>query len=1208
MAKSPQAPRFQRAIYGRLTLRISYCLCDVAEAPYLMNDEAKSKEALIEELKAARRRLDVAERELARRGVAGDAERERHRVERELRQQEERLHLIVEGVRDHAISMLDPAGRIVTFNRAAQQIKGHALEDVRGHYFGLFFTPEDRASGLPELELKTAREHGRYEGEGWRERKDGSRFYAAVSLSRLQDESGELVGFVKVTQDRTRYRELSEALQRRESELRLIIDAIPGLVAYMSRDETYRQVNRAYEEWFGRPAAEITGKHISDVLGTPAYETLRPHVAAALAGKPVSFESEVPYASRGTRWIRAQYIPDLDASGNVQGFVSLVLDVTDAKHAEQRLAEEARLNETLYRVGTALAQDLDLDTVFSRLTDEATALCRAQFGAFFYNVDDPERGRYMLYTLAGVPREKFSGFPMPRNTDVFAPTFAGDGVVRSDDITKDPRYGKSAPHHGMPPGHLPVRSYLAVPVLSRTGEVHGGLFFGHAEVAVFTERDERMIVAVAAQAAIAIDNARLHAASITAEQQYRALAESSPQLVWTTTPQGTVEYCNPQFLHYVGLSLEQMRHEPVWQLIVHSEDVPSATDAWTKALSTGEPYEVEYRLRRASDGSYRWFLARGACVRNGEGQIVRWVGSCTDIDDHKRSEQTHRFLAEAGALLTSSLDQRQTLPALARLAVPHMADWCSIQLLDSNGELESVAVAHADAHRLDLIREIEHQYPADENNAARRIARTGASEYVHDLTDDMLAASARDAHHLDLIRLLGLRSWMAVPIMVDRRTIGVISFALSESGRLFEQRDVDVAEELGRRVGTTIDNAQLFELTQQERRRAEEASRAKDELLGVTSHELRTPLNAILGWVRMLRSGNLAEDKRERALETIERNAKIQVQLVEDLLDFNRVITGKLRLALAPLEPAQAVEAAVDVVRPAADAKNVRLQVLLDPDAGTLNGDADRLQQVVWNLLSNAVKFTPKGGRVYLRMQREDSHVEIVVADTGAGIAPAFLPHVFQPFRQQDATATRAHGGLGLGLAIVKHLVELHGGSIEARSEGEGKGATFVVRLPVSPLRSTSLPPPGIPVSRRGDTHAALQCPPELEGLHVLVCEDEPDARELLESILTGCKATVTLAGSVAEALDRFAETIPDVLISDIGMPEASGYELIRRIRALPAEKGGRVPAVALTAYASMADRTRALMEGFQNHVAKPTEPQELLAAVAALAGRFGRS
>ncbi|HVU01662.1 MAG TPA: PAS domain S-box protein [Polyangiaceae bacterium] len=1171
-----------------------------------MNDEGKSKEALIDELRAVRRRLDAAERALAG-SPAGEVEQERQRVERELRQQEERLRLIVEGVRDHAISMLDPAGRIITFNRAAQQIKGHALEDVRGRYFGLFFTPEDRASGLPELELKTAREHGRYEGEGWRQRKDGSRFYAAVSLSALHDDSGELVGFVKVTQDRSHYRKLTEALRRRESELRLIIDGIPGLVAYMSRDETYRQVNRAYEAWFGRPAAGVIGKHLSEVIGASAYEIIRPHVTAALAGRFESFEAEVPYASVGTRWVRAQYIPDRDANGDVRGYVSLVLDVTDAKHAEQRLAEEARLNETLYRVGTALAHDLDLDTVFARLTDEATALCRAQFGAFFHNVDDPDRGRYMLYTLAGVPRDRFDGFPMPRNTEIFAPTFAGERVVRSDDITKDPNYGKSAPYHGMPAGHLPVRSYLAVPVVSRTGEVHGGLFFGHRDTSVFTERDERMIVAVAAQAAIAIDNARLHAASITAEQQYRALAESSPQLVWTTTPAGAVEYCNPQFLAYVGLSLERMRREPVWHLIVHSEDVPRATEAWKKALSTGKPYEVEYRFRRASDGSYRWFLARGAAVRDGEGRVIRWVGSCTDIDDHKRSEETHRFLARAGALLVSSLDYRQTLPALARLAVPHMADWCSIQLADSGGALERVAVAHADPHRLGLIREIEDQYPPDENDAARRIVQTGVSEHFHDVTDDMLAASSRDAHHLELIRLLGLRSWMAVPITVDRRTIGVISFASSESGRLFEQRDVDVAEELGRRVGTTIDNARLFELTQQERRRAEEASRAKDELLGVTSHELRTPLSAILGWVRMLRSGHLSEEKRARALETIERNAKIQVQLVEDLLDFNRVITGKLRLALGPLEPAEVIEAAVDVIRPAADAKNVRLQVLLDPDAGTLNGDAERLQQVVWNLLSNAVKFTPKDGRVYVRMQREDSHVEIVVADTGAGIAPGFLPHVFQPFRQQDATATRAHGGLGLGLAIVKHLVELHGGSIEAQSGGPGKGATFVVRLPVSPLRSASVPPPANPVSSRADTHAPLQCPPELEGLRVLVCEDEPDARELLESILSGCKTKVTLAGSVTEALDRFSETIPDVLISDIGMPEASGYELIRRIRALPPEKGGRVPAVALTAYASMSDRTRALMEGFQNHVAKPTEPQELLAAVAALAGRLAR-
>jgi PAS domain S-box-containing protein len=841
--------------------------------------------------------------------------------------------------------------------------------------------------------------------------------------------------------------------------------------------------------------------------------------------------------------------------------------------------------------------------VFARLTDEATALCRAQFGAFFYNVDDPERGSYMLYTLSGVPKERFEGMPMPRNTDVFAPTFAGNGVLRSDDILADPRYGKSAPYHGMPPGHLPVRSYLAVPVVSRTGAVHGGLFFGHEKTGVFTERDERMVVAVAAHAAVAIDNARLHAATLTAEEQYRALAESSPQLVWTTTPDGRVEYCNPQFLAYIGLTLEQMRREPVWHLILHRDDVQSAATAWEEAVASGEPYEVEYRLRRASDGSYRWFLARGVSVRDPDERIVRWVGSCTDIDDRKRSEETHRFLAEAGALLAASLDLRQTLPRLAQLAVPHMADWCSIELVNNDGNLERVAVAHTDPGRLDLIREIERQYPPDENDAGRRIIKTGVAEHAREVTDEMLVAGARDPGHLELIRSLGLRSWISVPIIVGGRTTGAISFASSESGRLLEQRDLDVALELGRRVGTTIDNAHLFEMTQRERLRAEEASRAKDELLSVTSHELRTPLNAILGWSRMLRSGELGEEKRARALATIERNAMIQVQLVDDLLDFSRVITGRLRLNLAPVNPAQVVESAIDVVRPAADAKNVRLQLLIDPNAGALSADPERLQQVVWNLVSNAVKFTPKGGRVHVQVHRQDSDVVITVSDTGAGIEPSFLPYVFEPFRQQDASITRSFGGLGLGLAIVKHLVELHGGRIEAQSEGPSKGASFVVHLPVSPLKASVLPPANEVVQGDAQGHAALGAP-DLEGIRVLVCEDEPDGRELLETILTASSATVILASSVAQAWARFSESVPDVLVSDIGMPDASGYELIRRIRALPAEKGGRVPAVALTAHASASDRRRALMEGFQNHVAKPTEPRELIAAICALVGR----
>ncbi len=1168
-----------------------------------MTDDARTIERLTREIAELARENAALRRELREPGGprVGRAEPP-SQTEIELRRQEQRLRLILDGVRDHAISMLDPEGIVQTFNAPAERIKGYPLAEVQGRYFGMFFTPEDRASGLPELELATARTKGRYEGEGWRQRKDGSRFYAAVSLSALHDPSGELVGFVKVTQDRTRHRELTEALQRREAELRLIIDAIPGLVAYMAPDQTYRLVNQAYEEWFGRPAHEIQGRHLADVLGEAAYAVIRPHVESTLAGRSTTFEAEVAYQGAGTRWVRATYMPDRAPGGEVRGFISLVLDLTDARRTAQQLAEEARVNETIYRIGTTLAADLDLEAIFGRLTDEATALCRAQFGAFFYNVARPEGGSYMLYTLSGVAREKFEGFPMPRNTAVFGPTFEGAGTVRSDDITKDPRYGHTPPYHGMPEGHLPVRSYLAVPVVSRTGAVHGGLFFGHAEPGVFTERDERTLVAIASQAAVAIDNARLHAATQAAEEQYRVLAEASPQLVWTTTAAGEVEYCNQRFLTFVGLSLDEMRRAPVWDQIVHPQDAPRAAAAWAQAVATGEPFEIEYRFKRATDGSYRWFLARGTPARDRDGRITRWVGSCTDIDDRRRIEETHRFLAEAGALLASSLDYRATLPTLARLAVPEMADWCAIDLLDDAGALERLTVAHADASRVELAHEISRRYPPGRDECAGRVLRTGTSERVREITEEVLATNARDPQHLEMVRELGLRSWMAVPIVVHQRVLGVIEFASSESGRLFEPRDLAVAEEIGRRVGVVIDNARLFEMTQRERLRAEEASRAKDELLSMTSHELRTPLNAILGWSRLLRSGTLSDEKQARALDTIERNARVQVKLVDDLLDFSRVVTGRLRLSLAPLDPAQVVEAAVDVIRPAAEAKSVRLQVLLDPDAGTLNGDASRIQQVVWNLLSNAVKFTPRGGRVYVRMQREESYVEIVVGDTGAGIEPSFLPHVFQPFRQQDATITRTHGGLGLGLAIVKHLVELHGGTIEAQSDGPGKGATFVVRLPVAPLRSTS--PTSAPTARVVRAGDVLRCPPELAGLRILVCEDESDARDLLESILVGCKATVVLAASVREALDRFEESVPDVLISDIGMPDASGYELIRRIRALPPEKGGRVPAVALTAYASMSDRTRALMEGFQNHVSKPTEPQELLAAVAALVGR----
>ena len=394
------------------------------------------------------------------------------------------------------------------------------------------------------------------------------------------------------------------------------------------------------------------------------------------------------------------------------------------------------------------------------------------------------------------------------------------------------------------------------------------------------------------------------------------------------------------------------------------------------------------------------------------------------------------------------------------------------------------------------------------------------------------------------------------------------------------------------------------------RKQAEELSRVnqvKDEFLATVSHELRTPLNAILGYATMLRSRKLDPVKTERALETIERSAKAQNQLINDLLDVSRIITGKLRLNVHPMILVSLIESAIDSIRPAAEAKNISIHSMLDPDAGLVSGDSDRLQQVFWNLFTNAIKFTPKGGRVYVQLERVNSHVEITVSDTGEGISPEFLPYVFDRLQQADSTTTRVHGGLGLGLAIVRHLIELHGGKVYAHSAGEGLGASFTINLPIMIFRTGSKP-----VERLHSTvneATPLMDAISLESLKILIVDDELDAREMLASVLSINGAQVTMAASATDALNMIAqcnsEQLPDLLISDIGMPEGDGYMFIRQVRDLAPEKGGRIPAIALTAYARTEDRIKALAAGFQSHVPKPVEPEEFLAVIASFVKRW---
>jgi signal transduction histidine kinase len=375
--------------------------------------------------------------------------------------------------------------------------------------------------------------------------------------------------------------------------------------------------------------------------------------------------------------------------------------------------------------------------------------------------------------------------------------------------------------------------------------------------------------------------------------------------------------------------------------------------------------------------------------------------------------------------------------------------------------------------------------------------------------------------------------------------------------------------------------------------REQQANRLKDEFLATVSHELRTPLNAVLGWARVLRSANVDPALQSRALESIERNAQSQARLIEDILEVSRIVTGKLRLKVKTLDLAQVIDAAVDVVRPAAEAKDISLQTDIARRPWRSVGDADRLQQIVWNLLSNAVKFTPRGGTVTAALARASGSDEIIVSDTGKGIDPAFLPHVFAPFRQADASTTRDHGGLGLGLAIVRQLTELHGGTVRAESLGVDLGSRFIVALPAQQTGQSATPDSG-----RHRAAAVAAGPPDLAGVRVMVVDDDRDARELLTATLGYYGADVTAADSAAEALALLPEVRPDVLLSDIGMRGEDGYTFIRRVRTLPPERGGHIPAVAITAYATAADCAQAMSSGFQLHVPKPFDPIELARTV----------
>jgi PAS domain S-box-containing protein len=764
-----------------------------------------------------------------------------------------------------------------------------------------------------------------------------------------------------------------------------------------------------------------------------------------------------------------------------------------------------------------------------------------------------------------------------------------------------------------------ARSFWSIPLVVESKAI-GLLGMGFFAERRMPDAERTFALTFARHCAQALRRAQLvrqeRKARSAAELAYHSLQTTLKSIgdgVIVTDTSACVTFLNPCAERLTGWTAEEAQGKPIGAVfhIINEHTHATVESPIETVLREGVVVGLaNHTLLVRKDGQHLPIDDSGAPIRDDSGQMSGAVVVFRDVSVKRKAEQRRAFLAEATSILAASLDYEMTLKRIAELAVPSLADWCVVDIVEPSGSgSRQLAVAHMDPAKVELARELRLRYPPspDASSGVPNVLRTRRSELHVEISEQLLERAAVDDDHLRILRQLELRSAMEVPLIARGDILGVISFVYAGNARRYSEADLSFAEDLAQRAAVAIDNTRLYAAEQHARKAADIANHAKDEFLATVSHELRTPLNAILGWANLMSAGGLDEHKIRRAIETIERNATAMAQLIEDLLDVSRIISGKLRIDVQPVDVTVVARAALESLAPAAAAKNIRVREVLANDGVQVMGDPTRIQQVFWNLLSNAVKFTSKGGYVDIVVRRVNSHVEVSVSDDGRGIDPQFLPHIFEPFRQADGSSTRTHGGLGLGLAITRQLVELHGGHIEARSDGKGAGATFVVHLPLAAVASSSQTR-ARSQARSSTPRPALgtfERPPILAKLRILVVDDDEDAREIVRAILEECGSIVRTAASVAAAIDAFATETPDVLLTDIGMPVEDGYELIRRVRELPASKGGKIPAVALTAYARAEDRRRALNEGFMMHLPKPVDPAELVAVVANLVSSF---
>jgi PAS domain S-box-containing protein len=1069
-----------------------------------------------------------------------------------LRESERRLRQLADTM-PQVVWTAGPDGAVDAFNARWYEYTGMGPGEALAHEGWRAAVHPDDLGRLSEARDRAVGEGDLFEAEVRLRRRDGAYRWHLVRSAPVRDEAGRVARRFGTATDIDDRRKAEQALRASEAQHRAIYDQAAVGIAEVDLDGRFLRANARYGEIVGHPPEELLGRRFREIThpdDPPGHRRLFDRIAEGAS----SYTIRKRYVRKDGRAVWANTAVSLirDGAGRPGRVVAVVEDITERVRLEaellgrmDELARADRLKEELLaslREGEERFRSLMEQAPFSiQILDPGGATLRVNrawerlWGLTLdqvadYNVlEDPQLGAKGVLPFL---RRAFGGEP----SAVPAIRYDLDDTLPDRSRHADPRRWVSA---------------VAYPLKDAEGRVREVVLV-HDDITERREAEEALRAS---------------------EERFRHLAEAVPHLVWITRPDRSVEYVNRRWLEYTGQSMEQALGPEGWREAVHPDDLGRVVQASVRSHATGEPLVVEYRLKDAS-GSYRWHLGRAVPVFDEAGRVARRFGTATDIDDRRKAEQAARFLSDAGATLAALVDEESTLGQVARLAVPFFADCCAVDLLDEAGSLRRVAVAHVDQGKVEWAHELHRRYPPrpDSPHGVPGVVRSGRPEIVPEVTDEMLALDARDEEHLRLLRGLRMRSYLCVPLAGRGGTMGAISFVAADSGRRFDADDVRLAEDLAHRAAIAIDNTRLYD-------RLREADRRKDEFLATLAHELRNPLAPIRNALLLMR-GPAPPGGHEPVRAMAERQVAHLARLVDDLMDVARISEGKIELRRESVDLHTVVRQAVETARPLIDDRRHRLVVTLPPGPVRLEGDPTRLEQVLWNLLNNAAKYTGPGGRIDLSAEAVGGQVVVRVRDTGVGIEPSMLPRLFRMFVQLGEHKEHARGGLGIGLGLVRTLVELHGGTITALSEGPGKGSEFVVRLPS---------PPGTPAGPAAPEARDRGAEPGLSRRRILVVDDNVDGAvslaRLLE-LLHGHEVQVAHDGpSALEVADRFR---PEVVLLDIGLPGMDGHEVARRLRARP--EFGRTPLVALTGWGQESDRRRSREAGFDHHLVKPVD------------------